>query len=265
MAFDFLGFSAGSSVIVTGAASGIGAATAQMLCTAGLTVIGVDIDADRLHDLDLGPAFRPHVFHTGEPETVATHMARIAAEHGPILHLVNNAGPPSSLPLTIEEGLAQTAGSVQRVTAAWAAALPEPAAHASLVNVASVAGAIAGTAALAGCRARRRGGEWLVSRRQGRHRRDDPLARRIRGRPLSRQRRCPRHHPHPRLGDITAGAYGRDVLRARRWAGSARRRTWRARSCSCSARRRPSSTARRSSSTAAAASPSDAPPSPAST
>src|SRR3546814_7402900 len=89
MAFDFLGFPEGRSAIVTGAASGIGAATAQMLCAAGLTVIGVDIDADRLHGLDPGPAFHPHVFDTGKPDEVARHMARIAAEHGPILHLVD--------------------------------------------------------------------------------------------------------------------------------------------------------------------------------
>ena len=213
MAFDFLGFPAGSSVIVTGTASGIGAATAQMLCEAGLTVIGVDIDADRLHGLDLGPAFRPHVFHTGEPETVATHMARIAAEHGPILHLVNNAGPPSSLPLTIEEGLAQTAGSVQRVTAAWAAALPEPAAHASLVNVASVAGAIAGgppPSLVAG-----RGGAaengWYPAGKAA-------IAGMTRWHAVSAAGRyranavAPGITRTPRLGDITAGAYGRDVL-----------------------------------------------------
>src|SRR3546814_5332269 len=71
MAFDFLGFPEGRSAIVTGAASGIGAATAQMLCAAGLTVIGVDIDADRLHGLDPGPAFPPHVFDTGKPDEVA--------------------------------------------------------------------------------------------------------------------------------------------------------------------------------------------------
>src|SRR3546814_19967097 len=75
MAFDFLGFPEGRSAIVTGAASGIGAATAQMLCAAGLTVIGVDIDADRLHGLDPGPAFHPHVFDTGKPDEVARHMA----------------------------------------------------------------------------------------------------------------------------------------------------------------------------------------------
>src|SRR3546814_12741506 len=109
MAFDFLGFPEGRSAIVTGAASGIGAATAQMLCAAGLTVIGVDIDADRLHGLDPGPAFHPHVFDTGKPDEVERHMARIAAAHGPILHQVNNAGPPYSLQLTLQPGLAPTA------------------------------------------------------------------------------------------------------------------------------------------------------------
>lgn len=213
MPLDFLSFPVGSAAIVTGAASGIGAATAQMLCAADVTVIGIDIDADRLHSLGLGPTFHPYVLDTGQPDEVGDHIGRIAARHGPIAHLVNNAGPPSSLPLSIEEGLAQTAGSVQRVTAAWMASLPADSVHASLVNVASVAGAVAGgpppslvtgrggsadngwypagKAAIAGLT------RWHAVSAAGRYRANAV---------------APGITRTPRLHDIADGAYGRDVL-----------------------------------------------------
>lgn len=213
MKTDFLGFPAGSRAIVSGAASGIGAATSHALCDLGVEVIGIDIDGDRLGGLDLGPGFHGHVLDTSRPDDVAKGIEKIATVHGPIAHLVNNAGPPSALPLTIEEGLAQTGGSVQRVTAAWIAALPEGTANASIVNVASVAGAIAGgppPALISG-----RGGSaengwypagkaavtgltrWHAVSAGGRYRTNAV---------------APGITLTPRLGDITGGAYGRDVL-----------------------------------------------------
>lgn len=213
MTGDFLGFAAGSRAIVTGAASGIGAATARGLLAQGVEVIGIDIDGARLSALDPDAGFHPYVIDTSRPADVAEGMARIADRHGPIAHLVNNAGPPSSLPLTIEEGLAHTAGSVQRMTAAWVAALPENIEHASVVNVASVAGAVAGgppPALISG-----RGGaaengwypagkaavagltRWHAVSAAGRYR-TNAIA--------------PGITLTPRLGDITGGAYGRDVL-----------------------------------------------------
>ncbi|WP_372785257.1 SDR family NAD(P)-dependent oxidoreductase [Phenylobacterium sp.] len=139
---NFLGFPDGAVAVVTGAASGIGLCTARELLGQGLRVIGLDINEAGLAALDLGPRFTGRVLNTADREPVGAMMAALRAEFGPIGYLVNNAGPPSALNLTIEEGLAQTAGSVQIVTAAWVkTGLPE---GASVVNLASVAGAVAG-------------------------------------------------------------------------------------------------------------------------
>lgn len=213
MAIDFLNFDKDAQAIVTGAASGIGEATTRLLCGQGLTVIGIDIDGERLSALDLGDRFHPMVADTGNPDAIEAMFAQIAERFGPACHLVNNAGPPSALPLTIEEGLAQTAGSVQRMTAAWEAALPPSADQASVVNVASVAGVVSGgppPALISG-----RGGaanngwypagkaavtgltRWQAVSSAGKYRANAV---------------APGITMTPRLGDITGGAYGRDVL-----------------------------------------------------
>jgi 3-oxoacyl-[acyl-carrier protein] reductase len=57
---DFLGFPAGATVIVTGAASGIGHAATELLITLGLTVLALDIDKDGLEKLPKHPAL--HTF-----------------------------------------------------------------------------------------------------------------------------------------------------------------------------------------------------------
>jgi len=142
MTANFLGFPPGAVAIVTGCASGIGLATARELLGQGLTVVGLDINAAGLAELDLGPGFTGRVLDTNDRPAITAMMTAIREEFGPIGYLVNNAGPPSSLPLTIEEGLTQTAGSMQIVTAAWVkTGLPEGAA---VVNLASVAGAVSG-------------------------------------------------------------------------------------------------------------------------
>jgi NADP-dependent 3-hydroxy acid dehydrogenase YdfG len=51
---NFLGFPAGAVAIVTGAASGIGLATARDLLGQGVTVIGLDINAAGLAALEPG-------------------------------------------------------------------------------------------------------------------------------------------------------------------------------------------------------------------
>ncbi|WP_417591579.1 SDR family NAD(P)-dependent oxidoreductase [Parasphingorhabdus sp.] len=213
MATDFLNFDKGAQAIVTGAASGIGEATARLLCAQGLTVIGLDIDGERLSALDMGDRFHPMVADTGKPDAIEAMFGELAERFGPIGHLVNNAGPPSALPLTIEEGLAQTAGSVQRMTAAWEAGLPATAEQASVVNVASVAGVASGgppPSLISG-----RGGaadngwyptgkaavtgltRWQAVSSAGKYRANAV---------------APGITMTPRLGDITGGAYGRDVL-----------------------------------------------------
>lgn len=142
---DFLAFPPDSVAVVTGAASGIGRATARELHGAGVTVVGVDRDADGLDTVvrELGGAASGIVADTSDPDTIDELFGRVRVETGRVpAHLVNNAGPPSSEALTIEEGLAQTAGSMQRCVAAWLAL--DPPVGASVVNVASVAGAVSG-------------------------------------------------------------------------------------------------------------------------
>ena len=139
---DFLGFTADASAIVTGAASGIGRDTAELLLRQGVRVLGLDINAEGLKALDFGKAFTGRVLDTGDRAQVDRTFAKLKDEFGSFTHLVNNAGPPSAMQLSIEEGLAKTAGSVQVVTAAWdALGLPD---GASVVNVTSVAGTMSG-------------------------------------------------------------------------------------------------------------------------
>jgi NAD(P)-dependent dehydrogenase (short-subunit alcohol dehydrogenase family) len=141
-AVDFLGFPEGGVAVVSGVASGIGKALAGLLLGQGLTVIGLDIDEARLEALELGPRFHARRHDTGEREATNTLFPALQAAYGPIAYLANNAGPPSSLPLTIEEGMAKTAGSVEMMTSAWARLGPPP--GAAVVNVASVAGVLSG-------------------------------------------------------------------------------------------------------------------------
>ncbi len=152
---NFLGFSQDSVAVVTGAASGIGRETAVQLLGQGLRVIGLDINAQGLSALNLGEGFSSYALDTGDNGAVEALFAQLRKKYGQITHLVNNAGPPSSMPFSIEEGMAKTAGSVQSVTAAWdASGLP---AGASVVNVASVAGTISGGPPPAVIRERARG------------------------------------------------------------------------------------------------------------
>jgi len=141
-AADFLGFPAGSVAVVSGVASGIGRELAAILLAQGLAVVGLDINEAGLAALDLGPGFSAHRHDTADRAATDALFPALRARYGPLGYLANNAGPPSSLPLSVEDGLAMTAGSVEAMTAAWAKAGPPP--GAAVVNVASVAGTLSG-------------------------------------------------------------------------------------------------------------------------
>jgi Short-chain alcohol dehydrogenase of unknown specificity len=80
-------------VVVTGASSGIGEATARLFAAHGWEVVGVARRAERLAALadDLGASFRPVVADLTDEAAVARAAEEIAGL-GPLHALVNNAG-----------------------------------------------------------------------------------------------------------------------------------------------------------------------------
>ncbi len=91
-------FHEGSVAIVTGAASGIGQATAVALATNGLTVVGADVDEagltetdDLADDLGADGRFVPASTDLTDDDDVAT-MVETAAEAGALRYVANIAG-----------------------------------------------------------------------------------------------------------------------------------------------------------------------------
>ena len=104
-----------STAVITGAADGIGWATAQRLAAAGwqLALLDLRADAAQARAAELGPA------HTGlgcdvtDEAAVRTAFAQVLARHGRIDALVNNAGIAEQAAPTLE----QTAEGFDRVLA----------------------------------------------------------------------------------------------------------------------------------------------------
>lgn len=142
-----LGFTAGDVVVVTGAGSGIGAATALAAAGQGLVVSAWDRDATGLEVVTngiraVGGVVDPHVVDVCDSGLVEVALLRTSTAHGPIRHLVNNAGPASASDLDFDRAVAMCVGSVRSVTQAWLADAPT---GATVVNTASVAGTVVGT------------------------------------------------------------------------------------------------------------------------
>lgn len=132
---DRLGFEVGDVVVVTGAGSGIGQATARLAASIGLTAVAWDIDgaAAQKTGEEVGGTWAQ--VDVTDPDRVGGAFAGLER---PARYLVNNAGPPGAVPIPFGEGLVKGAGSVELVTRLWLeTSPPEPAA---VVNVASVAG-----------------------------------------------------------------------------------------------------------------------------
>jgi short-subunit dehydrogenase len=146
---------AGGTAVVTGAASGIGAALAVQLAARGSSLVLVDRDkerlgdvADRLRGAHPGLTLATHVADLSDDEQTAELAATLAAEHPETTLLVNNAGVALGGrfdQVTLEEFdwvMAVNFRSVVRLTHALLPALKaHPGAH--LVNVSSVFGIFA--------------------------------------------------------------------------------------------------------------------------
>jgi len=209
---DFLGFPKGGVAVVTGVASGIGRQLAIQLLAQNLTVIGLDINQAGLDALDLGAGFHPRLLNTADKDAVDALFPKLREEFGPIAYLANNAGPPSSAPLSIQEGLAQTAGSVQIMTAAWSKTAPPH--GAAVVNVASVAGTLSGgppPAVIAGRTGGAMGNGWYGAGKAaiaGLTRFHAVMA----AGAYRANAVAPGVIETPRIGDLTKGAYGKLMI-----------------------------------------------------
>ena len=97
----------GKAVLVTGAASGIGAATAARLVAEGAAVLGADVNEPAAPDLGTaGGSFVPMVMDVTNDDAVAAAVAQAAALTGRLDGVVNAAGVAGGSPvhlLPVEE------------------------------------------------------------------------------------------------------------------------------------------------------------------
>jgi NADP-dependent 3-hydroxy acid dehydrogenase YdfG len=130
-------------VLVTGASSGIGAATARHLAAAGHLVVAGARRVDRL--AELGPSIDGHALDVTSLDSVQAFVDAAVDRHGRVDVLVNNAGvmPLSSLAeLRVDEWNQMIDVNVRGVLHGIAAVLPRMRAQRSghIVNVSSVSG-----------------------------------------------------------------------------------------------------------------------------
>ena len=139
---------AGRVAVVTGASSGIGAATTRRLAAAGMEVVAVARRGDRLDELAAGvDSVHPYVADVTDTAQVDALAAWVAERFGACHALVNNAGVPGG-PLESRADLEDTLrtidvnlGGTVRCTAAFAELLATSA-PSRVVNVGSVSGKI---------------------------------------------------------------------------------------------------------------------------
>lgn len=143
-----LGFTPGDAVLITGAGSGIGRATAQHAAELGLAVSLWDLDPAGLEQTaalvrPLAAGVHTWTGDVSDDATVTAGFADARSTLGVIRFLHNNAGPASSSDIPFDRALEICVGSVRRMTDTWAEAGPGE--GAAMVATASVAGNIIGT------------------------------------------------------------------------------------------------------------------------
>ena len=84
---------AGQVALVTGAASGIGAAVARRFAEEGARVVGAD-----LAEIPAAPGIEPQVLDVAEPASVEAAVAAVLARHGRVDSLVHAAGIGQEIP-----------------------------------------------------------------------------------------------------------------------------------------------------------------------
>src|SRR4051794_5844501 len=83
----------GRVALVTGAASGIGRATALRLAGGGAQVVAVDLQAEPLEETaSLGPKIEPRVGDVSDRSLAATVVEEVVGRHGRLDVLANVAG-----------------------------------------------------------------------------------------------------------------------------------------------------------------------------
>ena len=159
----------GGVAVVTGAASGIGAALAEALGARGCDLALADVDAAGLSGVAerarrRGVAASEHRLDVADEGAVAAFPAAVLAEHGRVRVLVNNAGVAlggrfeQTDPADFEWLFSINFWGVVRMTRAFLPVLRREPGAAQIVNLSSVFGLVAppGQAAYAGTMGRER-------------------------------------------------------------------------------------------------------------
>jgi NAD(P)-dependent dehydrogenase (short-subunit alcohol dehydrogenase family) len=145
---------AGKTVLITGAAKGIGRAAAEAAMLEGATVIGADVDETRLKSTAAEVGFELLVLDVTSPEMWQAAEASVRARHGRLDTLVNSAGVILNRPFAMTSLEDFRRVQVVNVESVWlgmqtfAPLLSETAMQtegSSIVNLSSIYGIVAGS------------------------------------------------------------------------------------------------------------------------